>query len=63
MESREKAERERMKEEDSEPNAPKVSMMNGMNSEAREEARAENLDVLEVAWREATASGVAGMVR
>jgi hypothetical protein len=41
MESREKAERERMKEEDSEPKAPKVSMMNGMNLEVREEARAE----------------------
>jgi hypothetical protein len=63
MESREKAERERMKDEASEPKAPKVSRMKGTKVEAREEAREAYLVVLEVAWREATASGVAGMER
>ena len=63
MESREKEESERMKEEASEPKAPKVSRMKGMNLEESERAREVYLDVLEVAWREATARGVAGMSR
>lgn len=61
IESRAKEERERMKEEASEPKAPKVSRMKGTKVADREVERDANLEVLEVAWREATARGVAGM--
>ncbi len=50
-----------MKEEASEPKAPKVSRMKGTKVADREVERDANLEVLEVAWREATARGVAGM--
>ena len=63
MESRAKEERERIKEEASEPKAPKVSRMKGTNLADKEMVREAYLVVLEVACRETTASWVAGMER